>query len=86
MPSSGLSGAIRRRAYTIPEYKTGHWLTLLLADRINSVEWALGKREGVGRRSLFVPIVAAAGALFFARRAAGSRRHERETYERPSYA
>ncbi len=37
-PPSGLSGAIRRRAYHQSEGKWGHWLMLLLADRIDVVE------------------------------------------------
>jgi len=34
---SGLSGALRRRAYRIPDYRVKRWALLLLADR---VEWA----------------------------------------------
>lgn len=37
-PPSGLSGAIRRYAFTRSESEYGHWLPLLLADRINVVE------------------------------------------------
>jgi hypothetical protein len=37
-PPSGLSGAIRRRAFHRSEGKWGHWLMLLAADRINMVE------------------------------------------------
>jgi len=37
-PPSGLSGAIRRYAFTFSESEYGHWLPLLLADRINVVE------------------------------------------------
>jgi hypothetical protein len=37
-PPSGLSGAIRRRAFHASEGKWSHWLLLLLADRINVVE------------------------------------------------
>ncbi|SEL78763.1 hypothetical protein [Parapedobacter koreensis] len=37
-PPSGLSGAIRRQAFKYSESSFGHWLPLLLADRINVVE------------------------------------------------
>jgi hypothetical protein len=38
VPLSGLSGAIRRYAFKYSENSYGHWLPLLLADRINVVE------------------------------------------------
>jgi hypothetical protein len=37
-PPSGLSGAIRRIAFRFSESEYGHWLNLLLADRVNMVE------------------------------------------------
>jgi hypothetical protein len=37
-PPSGLSGAIRRFAFRFSESEYGHWLSLLLADRVNMVE------------------------------------------------
>lgn len=37
-PPSGLSGALRRVAFKFDESEYGHWLNLLLADRINVVE------------------------------------------------
>jgi hypothetical protein len=37
-PPSGLSGALRRIAFKYSESEYGHWLNLLLADRINVVE------------------------------------------------
>lgn len=37
-PPSGLSGVLRRQAYKLSEGQWGHWLMLMLADRINSVE------------------------------------------------
>ena len=37
-PQSGLSGMLRRFAYRFSEGNWGHWLTLILADRINMVE------------------------------------------------
>jgi hypothetical protein len=37
-PPSGLSGKIRRYAFQFSESSYGHWLPLLLADRVNVVE------------------------------------------------
>ncbi len=37
-PPSGLSGRIRRLAFKYNESKIGHWLFLLIADRVNVVE------------------------------------------------
>lgn len=38
VPPSGLSGAVRRYAFKYSESEYGHWLPLLLADRINVIE------------------------------------------------
>ena len=38
VPPSGLSGALRRYAFRFSEGSSGHWLTLILADRVNMVE------------------------------------------------
>ena len=40
-PPSGLSGMIRRCAFEYSESSYGHWLPLMLADRINVVEGVL---------------------------------------------
>jgi len=37
-PPSGLSGAVRRWAYKYSEATATHWMSLILADRINVVE------------------------------------------------
>ncbi len=37
-PPTGLSGAIRRYAFKYSESSYGHWLPLLIADRVNVVE------------------------------------------------
>jgi hypothetical protein len=37
-PPSGLSGTIRRKAFTYSESNWGHWLLLIAADRVNMVE------------------------------------------------
>src|SRR5919202_4267388 len=40
-PPSGLSGMIRRFAFKYSESSYGHWLPLMLADRVNVVEGVL---------------------------------------------
>ena len=40
-PPSGLSGMIRRFAFQYSESSYGHWLPLMLADRVNAVEGVL---------------------------------------------
>lgn len=45
-PARGLSGAIKRLAYRLPEHRSSRWLLLLLSDRVDAVEhagWPLGK-------------------------------------------
>ena len=37
-PPSGVSGMLRRYAFKFSEGSSGHWFTLILADRINVVE------------------------------------------------
>ena len=37
-PPSGLSGMLRRYAFKFSEGSSGHWMTLILADRVNVVE------------------------------------------------
>jgi hypothetical protein len=37
-PPTGLSGAVRRFAYKYSEATATHWMTLILADRINVIE------------------------------------------------
>jgi hypothetical protein len=46
VPPTGLSGMIRRLAYKFSESEYGHWLGLLLADRVNVVE---GLVQDLGR-------------------------------------
>jgi hypothetical protein len=40
-PPTGLSGLLRRYAFRFSEGSSGHWLTLILADRVNVVEGIL---------------------------------------------
>lgn len=37
-PPSGLSGRLRRYAFKFSEGSAAHWMTLILADRVNAVE------------------------------------------------
>jgi hypothetical protein len=41
-PPAGLSGTLRRAAFQYSESSYGHWLPLMLADRIGVVEGVLG--------------------------------------------
>lgn len=38
LPPRGLSGALRRQAFRFSESQWGHWLLLILADRVDTVE------------------------------------------------
>jgi hypothetical protein len=44
-PPSGLSGVLRRIAFRYSESSYGHWLPLVLADRVSVVEGVLGDLE-----------------------------------------
>ncbi|HET7696196.1 MAG TPA: hypothetical protein VFK57_10845 [Vicinamibacterales bacterium] len=45
-PLKGLSGAIRRYAYTFSEGRTAHWLLLIAGDRVDVVESRLSALAG----------------------------------------
>jgi hypothetical protein len=45
-PPTGLSGMLRRYAFKYSESSYGHWLPLMLADRVNEVEGVLGDLAG----------------------------------------
>lgn len=38
IPPRGLSGAIRRAAYRVPDHRARRWMLLLAADRIDAIE------------------------------------------------
>jgi hypothetical protein len=44
-PPSGLSGVIRRKAFRYSESSYGHWLPLMLADRVGVVEGIVADLE-----------------------------------------
>lgn len=58
VPPRGVSGALRRLAYRIPDYKARRWLLLMAADRVDALEH--------GRRRLLLLSAIAGGALAFA--------------------
>ena len=45
-PPSGLSGQIRRHAFKYSENSYGHWLPLILADRVNMIEGIIDDIKG----------------------------------------
>ena len=56
-PPHGLSGSLRRYAFTIPDHRPRHWAVLLLADRVDVVETAAA--DLIRER----PVLTAASAL-----------------------
>jgi hypothetical protein len=46
VPPSGLSGMIRREAFKFSENSYGHWVPLMLADRVNMVEGVIEDLAG----------------------------------------
>jgi hypothetical protein len=42
-PPKGISGMIRRRAYRVPETHARHWMSLLLADRVELWEHRIAR-------------------------------------------
>ena len=52
-PPSGLSGVLRRMAFRYSESSYGHWLPLMLADRVSVAEGVLGDLERGDLPNLF---------------------------------
>ncbi len=47
-PPRGLSGALRRKAYQVPDYRARRWLMLIFADRVDPIEhpmWSASPRR-----------------------------------------
>jgi hypothetical protein len=63
LPPRGLSGLIRRKAYSLPETHARHWMTLLFADRVELWEHRVARLVKV---VAMVP-VGIAGVLLVAR-------------------
>lgn len=59
-PPSGLSGLIRKWAYGYPDHMARHWLMLLAADRVDSLEYHARKVLPVAVPGLIVGLVARA--------------------------
>ena len=60
-PPRGLSGVLRRKAYSVPGHLTRHWAMLLAADRIDTIEHA--PQRLLGKALLVGGLVAGAMAL-----------------------
>jgi hypothetical protein len=68
VPPSGLSGFLRRRAFKRSENDLRHWVTLLLADRVNVVEGLLSDARKTPRgRMVAGALVLGVVALLLAR-------------------
>ncbi len=69
-PPHGISGAIRRAAYTFPDYRVRRWLLLLLADRLESQEARIARvmRSPVAWIGGGLVLAAGAASLFARRR------------------
>lgn len=79
-PPRGLSGILRRYAYTLPEHKPRHWMLLLWADRVDVAESAIGEafeRRPVATIAGVVLVAGAAAALW-----AGVSRQRRSPWRR----
>jgi hypothetical protein len=65
-PPKGLSGAIRRLAYTVPQHRARRWLLLLMADRVDVIEHRLAGAPKWA--ALALPLVAIGAGLAITRR------------------
>lgn len=77
-PPRGLSGVLRREAYSIAEHKASRWLLLLLADRVDVLENRI--KQARKRPVLFATILA--GTLLGYQ--AASERMKKPTPEMPN--
>lgn len=57
-PPAGVSGALRRVAYRIPEHRARHWMLLMAADRVDVVESRAGEALRRPVEALGLPAVA----------------------------
>lgn len=57
-PMKGLSGVVRRAAYSMPDHKPQHWLLKLFADRVDSFEY-----HAVKYGKFILPVVAVGVAM-----------------------
>ena len=64
IPPRGLSGALRRAAYRIPETHPQHFLTLMLADRVDVMEHRFAR---LLKFATLVPLGTAAAVILIAK-------------------
>lgn len=67
LPTRGVSGALRRLAYRIPDYRARRWLLLMVADRVDVLE----HRPSALVKGLLVLSLVGVGALTARRLARG---------------
>jgi hypothetical protein len=75
-PPRGLSGAIRRAAYNIPQHCARHWMLLFLADRVDVIEHGKSARKWI---ALAAPALLATAAAVLTR---ANRRSQRRSLGR----
>jgi hypothetical protein len=71
VPPRGLSGLMRRGAYSIAEHRVGHWFLLLAADRVDVIEDRLRRAAPI-----LLPLALGGGLVAYAigrRRTRGGR-------------
>lgn len=73
-PPTGLSGAIRRRAFRHSENDVRHWLLLLAADRVNAIEGMIADTRGSPRSRRVAAGALVIGVLAFVAFRQASRR------------
>ncbi|RKI04761.1 hypothetical protein [Corallococcus sp. AB038B] len=66
-PPKGLSGLLRKAAYAKPDHKPGHWMLLLLADRVDVWEHRL--RKSLPWAAPSAAVLVAGGLMWRGRRA-----------------
>ncbi|MBN8469163.1 hypothetical protein JYJ95_21885 [Corallococcus exiguus] len=66
-PPKGLSGLLRKAAYAKPDHKPGHWMLLMLADRVDVWEHRL--RKSLPWAAPSAAVLVAGGLMWRVRRA-----------------
>jgi hypothetical protein len=64
-PPRGVSGLLRTLAYQIPDYRPRHWLLLIMADRVDTLESDLGR--AMKRPATWLTVAAAASIWLLVR-------------------
>jgi hypothetical protein len=67
-PARGLSGAVRRLAYAVPEHRASRWALLLAADRIDVLEHRVARGWWVFPAAAALAVGYAAASRALARR------------------